>query len=496
MSQPPPGRTQTRIDVDRWPTKLPFFPSPAAAIVLCIALGACGDSSGPPGPGTVRIVVATTGSDLDPDGYTVAIGAQSGTVGVNDSLTFDDTPSGPHQVTLSSIAPNCSATTTLPVQVTVTPGEVSRVSITMTCSALTGILRVATQTTGRDLDPDGYTVSVDGGPATPIGANSVISFPNLAPGSHALQIEGAAANCTLSAPPAATVVARGETVVTVQVVCAGPLRDAIVFTKFTGGAEQLFFVNTDGSGLQQLTFDVHPYFNPAVSPDGLHIAVVTTRPEGGTGGLFVMRNDGRDLRPVVTIGDRVGKVVWTRDGRIAFAQAPSYPMWPDLCFVKPDGTDRVCVVPEDGNLFFGDFSLSPDASQVVYTAGSDFIFMNTDGTNYHVFRGTAENYRPDWSPDGQRIAYQHVEDVDGDGQLNSDIYVMNIDGSNPVRLTTDNVKHASPRWSPDGRQILYESWSVGNGESELRIMDADGSNIRKLTVNGSGEGSGVWSPVQ
>jgi Tol biopolymer transport system component len=60
--------------------------------------------------------------------------------------------------------------------------------------------------------------------------------------------------------------------------------------------------------------------------------------------------------------------------------------------------------------------------------------------------------------------------VESNGQPDSHIYVMNVDGSNPVRLTTDAVKHESPRWSPDGQQILYMSWAA-NGDSEPKVMN-------------------------
>ncbi|PYP56383.1 MAG: hypothetical protein DMD40_11170, partial [Gemmatimonadetes bacterium] len=60
-----------------------------------------------------------------------------------------------------------------------------------------GNLTVSTSTTGSSLDPDGYTVTVDGGSPQAIGINASVSYTNLATGNHAVAITGVAANCTV-----------------------------------------------------------------------------------------------------------------------------------------------------------------------------------------------------------------------------------------------------------------------------------------------------------
>src|SRR5438093_312662 len=68
-----------------------------------------------------------------------------------------------------------------------------------------GNLTVSTSTTGSNLDPDGYTVAVDGGPGQAIGINGSLSFTNLAAGSHSVTLSGVAANCTVSGGNSQTV---------------------------------------------------------------------------------------------------------------------------------------------------------------------------------------------------------------------------------------------------------------------------------------------------
>ncbi len=76
-----------------------------------------------------------------------------------------------------------------------------------------------------------------------------------------------------------------------------------------------------------------------------------------------------------------------------------------------------------------------------------------------------------------------------------EIYVMDVDGSNPRRLTqTPGARKGSvqPVWSPDRKQIAFASNRDGN--FEIYVMDADGSNVRRLTHT-QGEGRGCWRPA-
>jgi hypothetical protein len=462
-------------------------------------LPACGDSTHPTLTGSVQVSAVTTGADLDQDGYTVSIEGQSRIVVTNGSVTIQDISVGEHEVQLGGLAPNCSVTVPEPIRVSVSAGTVAQVTIPVGCTATTGGLTITSNTTGRDSDADGYTVTIDGAVAKSLNTNGVVVFSGLVAGTHTLQFGGVAGNCAVTAAPnEAVVVAGAQTSVALVVMCTGPLRNALVYVALAEVSDQLYVIKADGTGLERLTHDSYPYSRPSISPDGLEIAFISPRPDGGTAGLFVMRNDGTDIRPVVTTGPPPDAVGWTPDGRLVFAQAPAQGQWPDLCYVNKDGTGRFCVHPEDGRLFFGDFVLSPDGQRVIYIEGSgEFVLMNADGTNLQTltFPG-GRNYGVAWSPDGARIAFTRVEDLDGDGQFESELYTMRIDGTEPLRLTHGLVEQDPPRWSPDSQQIVYGS-RAANGDSELKVVNADGSNSHKLTpVPGRGEHQGSWSPIR
>jgi hypothetical protein len=96
----------------------------------------------------------------------------------------------------------------------------------------TGTLNVTTTTTGSNVDPDGYTVTVDGTNSTSIADNGSQSFGNLASGSHGVTLSGVAANCTVSGgnSQTATVPAGGSTSIIFEVSCAAPLATQLAFT--------------------------------------------------------------------------------------------------------------------------------------------------------------------------------------------------------------------------------------------------------------------------
>jgi dipeptidyl aminopeptidase/acylaminoacyl peptidase len=91
-------------------------------------------------------------------------------------------------------------------------------------------------------------------------------------------------------------------------------------------------------------------------------------------------------------------------------------------------------------------------------------------------------------PTGFKIAY---ESYVGN---NSDIFVMNADGSNPVKLSdTPNEQEHYPQVSPDATKISFVS-DVGEGRDTVRslyVMDIDGKNRKKIADHAR---EPFWSP--
>ena len=72
---------------------------------------------------------------------------------------------------------------------------------------------------------------------------------------------------------------------------------------------------------------------------------------------------------------------------------------------------------------------------------------------------------------------------------NREIYVMDADGNNQIRLTNHPEEDSSPSWSPDGARIAFVSNRNG-GNYQIYVMDTNGKNMRRLT-----DGTYDWSPA-
>jgi len=83
---------------------------------------------------------------------------------------------------------------------------------------------------------------------------------------------------------------------------------------------------------------------------------------------------------------------------------------------------------------------------------------------------------PSFSPDARQIAFTW----NGPAQNNADVYVQQIGGGNPLRLTTDPAEDYTPAWSPDGQSIAFLRREGQSRVNELRVVPPLGGRERKL----------------
>lgn len=114
--------------------------------------------------------------------------------------------------------------------------------------------------------------------------------------------------------------------------------------------------------------------------------------------------------------------------------------------------------------------------------------MNADGTNPVRLTTGAWDENPAWSPDGSKIAF----DTDRNTTNARRVFVMNADGTGFMPLTSDQWDNVRPAWSPDGRMIAFSS-QQDNAAYGLYIMESGGRNITRL-FSGQFEDHPSWSP--
>ena len=126
------------------------------------------------------------------------------------------------------------------------------------------------------------------------------------------------------------------------------------------------------------------------------------------------------------------------------------------------------------------FVSTKDKNQEIY-------LMDTDGMNLvRLTENTYSDRQPAFSPDGERIAY--VTNKNG----NFEIYSMDISGTDVVRLTDNKANDESPSFASDGKRIVFASDRDGN--FEIYLLDTETGNQERLTKNISADYHPCWSP--
>src|SRR4051812_48339466 len=181
-------------------------------------------------------------------------------------------------------------------------------------------------------------------------------------------------------------------------------------------------------------------------------------------------------------------------GKIIFADEAGR-----LLLINADGTGQSILL--NGNPPQNDSPVySPDGSKIAFYRHSGFRYdicvMNADGTNVVTLTSAnpqlefSESLYPSWSPDGSKLVFGS----NWNGQRRFELWMMNANGTGLVQLTTavqlgtdSQGPHFSsdsePAWSPDGSRIAFSSTRDGLPGTELYVMNADGSNPIRLTNN-------------
>ena len=226
-------------------------------------------------------------------------------------------------------------------------------------------------------------------------------------------------------------------------------RLAFISTDASVGKKQIFTINPDGTGLKRLTDGAQIVTDLSVSRDGTQIAfsqhigteanhIFTISATGGTA-TPITSGTADDLHPT-----------WSPDGaRIAFERANVTDVAYHVYVMDANGAN---VHPLLGSTFDSyntlDPSWAPNNNIIAFSLAGTIAYANADtAPNAAITKVTPDGgaaFKPDWSPDGSRLAYV-------DSQSNtSQIWTVEASGGNATRITANqaNVKDDEPAWSP------------------------------------------------
>lgn len=205
--------------------------------------------------------------------------------------------------------------------------------------------------------------------------------------------------------------------------------------------------------------------------------------------LIASRHNGDPRRIAHEFADEIVKVLTGRDGiatsKIAYVGGGAIRM------MDYDGFNQRSFASDGPLLLFPQFS--PDGRYLAYvsykTGVANIVVRGADGSTVGGTRFNSTTSSPSISASGQ-LAFSSA--IGNNGGM--EIYVSNIDGSNPQRLTrTSKAVNISPRWNPrTGREIAFIS--DRGGSPQIYVMDSSGANQRRLLSRGGDADSPAWSP--
>ncbi len=258
----------------------------------------------------------------------------------------------------------------------------------------------------------------------------------------------------------------------------------IVFMSDKTGDREVYVMNADGTGVQNLTNN--PSRNddgPAWSPDGTKIAWTVSSP---CCELWVMNLDGTGKRLIAATGAQAS---WSPNGKQIVFQGFKGGRIEIAVMNSAGGKSR--RIAKDGSP--ENPVWSPDGSKIAFirsVAGLNSLWvMNRNGKNKRMLTSGPGVDSPDWSPDGKKILFDR-----GNGKKTR-IYVINANGKQEKKLTREPIRAENATYAPDGSKIIY-SRGATNAKSRLYVMNPNGKGPKqKLSAGGLPCFQPSWQPL-
>ncbi len=272
-------------------------------------------------------------------------------------------------------------------------------------------------------------------------------------------------------------------------------RGQIAFVSEREGLPQIFLMNTDGSDLQQLTFEAEGACQPAWSPDGMRLAYISPcsglqdRYEGSS--IFVLSLETNRSDLISTLGTGDYDPAWSPDGsRLAFTSLQTGK--PQIFIYEFETASSHSLM--NRSIVNQMPAWSPDGTQIVYVSPSPVtnrpVLFVVDADGEREPRGVlGQNYqralRPDWSPEGNLILF----DQGGESQIGGRLINTNQDV--PINTTIGDVQ--APAISPDAEWLLCDGVMDTPGR-DIFLMLRTGARLMRLTEDPADDYQAAWRP--
>lgn len=256
------------------------------------------------------------------------------------------------------------------------------------------------------------------------------------------------------------------------------LTGKIVFVSDRTGADELYSMNSNGTEVERLTLNSSEFpekICPRISPDGVKVAF-----SNSSGSIYVFDFVTKTTEKLFEASDSLEsqpQMSWSPDSkRICFSGIS--PGKPPKIWLFDTGSKALTKLTHKEWSYDAYPSWSPKGDLISFwrqDAPSSYTLylMNTAGSELRSIASDEDMGFSDWSPDASKIAYDCLQRDIGVRW----VVLINPDGTNRIELTSGEY----PSFSPDGKYLVF-CRSDQQGHYQIYRMDVNGSNEVKLST--------------
>ncbi len=253
----------------------------------------------------------------------------------------------------------------------------------------------------------------------------------------------------------------------------------VAFFSARDGNNEIYVMDWDGRRPLRLTNDAASDVDPAISPNGRDLVFTSNRT--GNNDIHIVGSTGGPAVNLTNNPANEGWARWAPDGEhIVFHTNRDGNF--EIYMMNRDGSGQTRLTNYPGIDQFPDWS--PNGREIVFRRDIDIYVMDVgSGQTRRLTDAPPLNQMAAWSPSGRQLAFMSMRD----GYIS--VFLMDADGSGQRNLTPKNAgdvdadwNSRAPSWSTTGRQIYFMSFRPSTGlDTEIFIMNADGTGATRLT---------------
>jgi Tol biopolymer transport system component len=256
----------------------------------------------------------------------------------------------------------------------------------------------------------------------------------------------------------------------------------------SGGPNVAYLTQITGTGNYQINLMSNTGVTPVGWPDMFNYVylssdgkkIVYSLSDGNSFWIGIMNSDGSGQRTLTTTGFSFYPQFTPDGSKIIYQYWPGPHYYSDIVLMDADGTNPQNLTNQNGKNYW-EPTVSPDGKTIAAVVNGGLATMNIDGSGLQVIQtGGVFLGEPTFSGDGTKIFFSYI--LGPYYPDNSNIYVVNVDGTNLTQLT-----NSSYDWCPVvvGNKVLFistrDSQTHNVPDNEIYNMNSDGSGITRLT---------------